>query len=230
VTEGDALATARKHWFRVADSVLRKPWSNDQLATLVRLMAYLNGRWAREGISSEDAGHAVISITDAMAITGKHRTDIARKSLECLADIASMSVQHRGDVVVILWHNYAEFQGMTSLKMPPPPPPPPPPPHTPIRRKNKSAATASPRASARSHFPDPLPEGFREKILRSVSNGHNLTAPQVDFAIASVRDWALAGGHKKSDWVATVRGAIARGWGLEGYSGPRKSALFPEDE
>lgn len=125
------MATARKRWFRVADAILRKSWTNDELAALVRLMAYLNGRWAREGIPSEDAGHHAISLTDAMTITGKRRPDAAIRMLERLATITSMSVEHRTDirqtsrecstdVCLISWPKYPVFQGMTSPKMPPP--------------------------------------------------------------------------------------------------------------
>jgi hypothetical protein len=108
------MATRRKRWFRVYDKVLRKQWSNDELATVVRLLAYLNGRWAREGVDNAEAGRAEISALDVMVISGKRRLDVARKSLERVSELAEMSLQHRGDVSVIIWHKFPELQGMVS--------------------------------------------------------------------------------------------------------------------
>ena len=110
------MATPRKRYFIVAEKVLNRQWSNDQLAGLVRLMAYLNARWASEGIDHDEAGYAEISKSDAMKITGKGRVDVAAKSLRSLADIAEMSVQRRGDVFVILWPNFPVFQGYGTRK------------------------------------------------------------------------------------------------------------------
>ena len=83
--------------------MLRKAWDNDLLASMVRLMAYLSDRWARERVPHDEAGRAEISISDLMTITGKRRADIARKSAERWREVGEMSVQHRGDVTVILW-------------------------------------------------------------------------------------------------------------------------------
>jgi hypothetical protein len=101
----------RKRYFKVAEKVLNREWSNDELAGLIRLMAYLNARWSSERIDDDEAGYAEICRSDVMKITGKRRADVAAKSLEHLANIASMSVQHRGDVAVILWPKFSEFQG-----------------------------------------------------------------------------------------------------------------------
>ena len=35
---GSYMATARKHWFRVMDSIGRDDLTNDELATMIRLM------------------------------------------------------------------------------------------------------------------------------------------------------------------------------------------------
>lgn len=77
---------------------------------IVRLMAFLNTRWARDGISDEEAGRCAISCIDVMAISGKRRADVARKSLRHLADVLSMSVEQQGDVTVIDWPKFATYQ------------------------------------------------------------------------------------------------------------------------
>lgn len=108
------MATRRKRYFKVADKVLRKAWSNDELASLVRLMAYLNQRWARDDIPHDEAGYAEIGINDLMTICGKRRPDVARTSAERWINVAEISVQHRGDVTVIFWPKFSEFQDFRS--------------------------------------------------------------------------------------------------------------------
>jgi len=108
------MATPRKHWFKVADQILREPWDNDTLACAVRLMAWLNQRWARDRPGDAERARAVISQTDIMAISGKRRADVALKSLQRLADVVSISVERRGDVVSISWPKYAKFQSSES--------------------------------------------------------------------------------------------------------------------
>lgn len=110
--------TARKRFFRVADSVLREPWDNDVLACAVRLMAYLNTRWARDQLDNEAAGSATVSIVDLMAITGKRRADVARKLAERLADVVSISIEHRGEVSLISWAKFPSFQKFDSRNGP----------------------------------------------------------------------------------------------------------------
>jgi hypothetical protein len=104
------VPTPRKRYFRVADKVLRKAWSNDELASLIRLMAYLNQRWARDNIAHDEAGHAEISIQDLMTITGRKRADYARLAASKWRAMAELTLQHRGDITVLLWPKFAEFQ------------------------------------------------------------------------------------------------------------------------
>ena len=102
--------TGRKRWFRVADKVGHKPWSNDQLAALIRLWAHMNTRWARDEIPHAEAGYCELINTDLMRITGKHRADVALKSARSLADVSEISVRHQNDITVIDWPNFPIFQ------------------------------------------------------------------------------------------------------------------------
>jgi hypothetical protein len=108
------VATPRKRYFRVADSILREPWDRDTKMNLVMLMAYLNTRWARDGIPDEEAGRALLCRADVAAITGRLRPDIALKSLRSLAEVVSMTIESRGDFTLIDWPKYAEFQEYAS--------------------------------------------------------------------------------------------------------------------
>lgn len=108
------MATPRKHYFRVADSVLREPWTDSQLATLVRLMAYLNQRWARDGLTSAQACRATLSPQDLMSITRSKRLDSARLRLRYAADNVSITTRYRDEYTDVQWPKYAEFQGLPS--------------------------------------------------------------------------------------------------------------------
>jgi len=111
------VATPRKRWFKVADSILREDWDDATLATAVRLMAWLNQRWRRDAIDHDQAGSAVIGAADAMAITRKMRPLVALKSLASLplaagwsSASASLDDDKRPTRVTLTWPKYADFQ------------------------------------------------------------------------------------------------------------------------
>jgi len=104
------LATPRKHWVKIASSLLREPWPDREKLTLVLLSCYLNDRWARDGLSPEQACEATLTRGDLAAITRANRIDIGRKRLESLRDFCSISLQPLGDLTKISWPKFAEFQ------------------------------------------------------------------------------------------------------------------------
>lgn len=110
--------TARKHWFKVPDSIAYEPWTNDQVAALIRLQAIMNTRWVRNGREPAERGKVELSRAEICLISGKHRRDIALKSLRSLAEVTSMSVRIQGEVVEIIWPKYAEFQQNETAKRP----------------------------------------------------------------------------------------------------------------
>jgi len=118
------MTTPRRRWFKAADSILIEPWPNDVLAAVMRLQAALNTRRARDGLDGAEAGRIALDPIAAMQVAGKRRPDVARTLLRRLADITSMSVRHRGDVTLIDWPKWAEFQGVGArdpdLRPPPP--------------------------------------------------------------------------------------------------------------
>jgi hypothetical protein len=181
------LATPRKHWFRVADSVLNEAWSNNELAALIRLMAYLNTRWARSGLGHDEACSAEIPTAAVMQITGRGRADIARSSLERLAILTGISVQCSPKVCLIEWPKWADFQELRSRKRPEiarESPCPHPHPQTHKKREEKkeseqSAADAAPRGGLQVSNPpppqkpplrDPSPEALEifDLLVRSI--------------------------------------------------------------
>ena len=119
------MATSRKHSFRVADSILREEWSAELTGQVVRLCAWLNQRWARDGLTGEQAGEAVIGAADAQLITGLRRPHLALQrlaSLPLVARLSSASVAlddaQRPTRALLKWSKYAEFQGLTAPSLP----------------------------------------------------------------------------------------------------------------
>jgi hypothetical protein len=216
------MATPRKHWFKVADSIRDESWSNDQLAFLIRLMAELNTRWARNGLPPDSAHSIELNSTDLMAISGKHRADVARKSAERLADIASISISHRGDITLISWPKYSEFQGLVPRELPESRPLRKTPPQD-ARRKTGRAPSAppAPRAprSAKSLCPDRLEPEARARILKWAGENHK-TTEQVAFGWQALKDWSRSKSESRTDWEAAFRNALRSGWVLEGYAPP----------
>lgn len=112
------MATPRKHWFKVADSIGDEDWDNDVLATLIRLQARLNTKWARNGLVGSEAGEITLSAGDAMAVT--HRTCFARALpvlRRCSAAVSLVCYEYRA-AVKILWPKWPEFQGLIARESP----------------------------------------------------------------------------------------------------------------
>ena len=201
------MATPRKAWFRVADSILNEGWPPHVVGMLTLFSAWLNTRWAREGLSAEDACRGRLPIAVVMLITGARRADIAKKRLGLLADVSGMSLTNDGEDLLFSWPKFAEFQGYRTLEKPLPPPPPPPPP----LQKSKSPATRGrKRRSPRPPFPA---DGLSAEQLAGLRDWARDKGYDLDFVVSKVediRDWAIGGGEHRADWLAVIRGAIRR--------------------
>lgn len=218
------MATARRKYFHVADSVADEPWSNDDLAALVRLMARMNTRWARNNLTPEEACRIRLGPTEVMAISGKRRADVAATSLRRLADVASMSVRLDGHIVEIEWPNFAEYQGFAARARP-------------QRRpsasvtasvtatasaeEKKAPATPTPSASrskGKSACPSELDPEAKERIRRWASE-NGVPVEHLGRAWAAFFDWAKSESKRKADWEAAFRNALRSGWVLPGRNG-----------
>lgn len=166
------MATPRKHWFRVADSVAHEPWSNDVCATFTRLLGHLNTRWARDGKSAADACSVTLSRATAMQLTGSGSLARARSILNALATHVTIVVNEQGTNTMVRWPKFAEFQRLKSesgdevetvaIAVTPPPQSAPAP--APARRKRErrtavsAEAAAPPTAIDPPAAPEPIPE------------------------------------------------------------------------
>lgn len=112
------MATPRKRWFKMADAVLREEWDDATFATVARLMAWLNQRYARDAIEPAEAGNARLWAEDAMAIT-RVRSSTSRAFSALVSRLKSADletlvihlVQRNGQTCCeILWPKFPEFQ------------------------------------------------------------------------------------------------------------------------
>ena len=112
------------------------------MATFVRLLAYLNTRWAREGRTLQDAPKAVLSQAATEMVTGCKSLARARRVLQELAVRVSLTVHEQGSDTEIHWPKFAKFQydrpgprdalgAQPPALLPPPHPHPHPHPHPP---------------------------------------------------------------------------------------------------
>lgn len=108
------MATARRHYFFVADAVGHKPWTDHQFAMFVRLAGHMHERWARDGLTPEQACECHLSTGQLRRITGRGHLDSARKSLVNLSEMLSISLRYEGETVVIQWPKFADFQMLAS--------------------------------------------------------------------------------------------------------------------
>lgn len=74
----------RRAYVRLPDRILREPWDDSTLADIVRLQAFLNTRWARDGLPASEAGKAFLGPQEMMLITRTTNVSRARKRLLAL--------------------------------------------------------------------------------------------------------------------------------------------------
>lgn len=209
------MATPRKHWFRVADSILREGWTDRSLATFVRLLAHLNQRWARDGLEPGEACNLWLSPQDCMSIAGlstprRGRDAVRRLPAECQLTAMRVTDERRGVAsgVRLIWPKYAEFQGLTAPKLPesrpraslsaPAPAP------APARREE-------PRAVARrSRAPDALEPEQQEALKAWCSSKHPDHLATLPALVEACLDHHRAKGTTHADWVATCRTWVRR--------------------
>ena len=111
------MSSRRKNWFKQPDSILRENWSRDQKLTVVLLAAYLNNRWARDGIEHDQAGKAEIALGDLVSITGLLRFSNAAKRLLSVSEEVSIKIVINTSTVSVDWPKFAEYQGYSTRSL-----------------------------------------------------------------------------------------------------------------
>lgn len=214
------MATPRKHWFRVADSIGDEDWDNDTLATLIRIQARLNTKWARNGLTGEEAGKITLTAGDAMAVT--HRTSFARalQVLRRCTAAVSLVIHEQRASVKLEWPKWPEFQGLIARESPESRPLRKTPPQD-ARRKTQEEIVEAP----------PAPAAARPKRQRSVTPKTPCPDQLEPEQLAGLRAWAIENGidpdslkgeweamrdhwqglaERRADWPATFRTWLRR--------------------
>ena len=106
------MATPRKKWVKVEDSIGRDDLSNDELATLIRLMTYLNTQWARDGLNGEAAARILLRPVDLMACTGSESLARARRIIDACSVKVELTVTRYSKNTEVFWPKYLVAQGL----------------------------------------------------------------------------------------------------------------------
>lgn len=105
------MATARKAWFRVSDTIVTDAWPRDLKLAWVLMLGMMNTRWARGGLTPEQACSPTFSLDEIRQITGKSRRDVAQRCLQRLADVVGdVEIIIEGDFYTIHAPKVAKFQ------------------------------------------------------------------------------------------------------------------------
>lgn len=206
------MATERRPYHRVADSTWSEPWGNDLLAFIARLQGAMHERWRTNRLSPGEASIIRLGKSDLCKVAGKRRLDVALKSARLAAEVVTMFVRLDGDVTVIEWPKWAEFQGLLS------------------EHGGKRAPSSSPSASsvqrpspeeekeqrlpakrgAKSECPDALSEPERFAIAAWCREKHPDLMGELGAIWDQVVIWARSHGHKRASWYATMQTFVMR--------------------
>jgi hypothetical protein len=72
---------------RISDLVLDEDWDDATLATVIRLLAWMRQRWARQGLSAEEASSGFLNAGDLARITRLARFDDALGRMAALQEV-----------------------------------------------------------------------------------------------------------------------------------------------
>ena len=237
------MATPRKHWFKVMDSIARDDLSNDEVATMIRLLGMLNTQWARDGLSGADAARITCRPADLMACTGSESLARARRIADALSVKVGLTVDRVGKQTIIFWPKCLELQGWDSPvsgNSKDSSPPRDSPSETKTKTKTKTETqegAASPPSRAKGKkvrkLPTPCPDHLSDDEVRRVSEWAPLQDPPISPkslgpAWARFVTWAHGKGERKKDWVAAFRNALLRGWVLDGVATGAESETSAE--
>lgn len=167
------MASDRRSYVRIADSVIREPWDDATLADLVRLAAFLNTRWARDRLLADEAGDAFLRPQEIMLVTNTTHPTRARQRLLRLPERSGALTLSVAEEVAcgvtgvrVRWPEFVEFQGYRDRDVPEPrgnlgakrPPP------HPQKQPHKKRSRAHARAQASEKALE-LSEHFAKRIL-----------------------------------------------------------------
>lgn len=176
---------------------------NDLLAAYVRL-----GVLAVERFAQKTGDSFQVHDRELGTIFQKHRADVARKSLQRLAEVSPMSAERRGDVWSITFPNFAKKQGFRGAGVPRKGPTPTPTPTHTHERENLSLPGCS-TGNPEELIPKPSrpwpPEVF--DACRDWVVGNGWSARTLNAGIEKFEEWIPLQHPRRTPeaWVAAFR-------------------------
>ena len=117
----------RRAYVIIPTQVLRESWDDSTLADVVRLQAWLTDRWARDKLTSKQAGEAFLDAQAMMAVTKTTNVTRARGRLLALRDrtggvtlSVEVASQGRFKGVIVKWPKFPKEQKMLDRDPPNP--------------------------------------------------------------------------------------------------------------
>ena len=221
---GSYMATARKHWFRVMDSIGRDDLTNDELATMIRLMGALNTQWARDGLNGPDAASITLRSADLQALTGCLSLARARRTIVQLATKVTLTVDEQSTNTQIKWPKWLELQNLAAptegkprealaRELPPP---------QDARRKTQDARQKKERTPKKPSglCPSELPEPQSSQAIKW-AEARGTPLAELEFRWGRVCRWSEQKPTVKrtaAGWYSTLQNWVESGWGGE-FSG-----------
>lgn len=108
------MATPRRGWYKQPTSISREGWPRDVIATAVLLQAFMIDRWARDGLSADQACRVLLTAADLHHITGRSQRAHASRALRALGARVSLAIRTDGELTEIYWPKFSEVQGLAS--------------------------------------------------------------------------------------------------------------------
>ncbi len=195
--------------------------------------------WCRLGIAAierfaDRTGDSfVLHESELLTLTGKKRSDSARRVLHYLATSSPVSFEYCDSIYRIHFPNLAEKHGFkqqngmgtgpyadadadADASSPP---------MVPLRpRRSDKPGPRKPAGERGTLFPEAGLSEEQKRQLAASPSLSDITPAQFRHACQIVADWSHANGKRRIDWVKATRNAIARGWALEGMPGVPKFA------
>lgn len=199
----------------MADKIIRERWSNDHLALAIRLLGYLNARWARDGLTPSESCQALIGPAMLAELAGCQSLVRARSILSGLAARSSLTFDAFGADTRVVWAKYAEYQGLTARELPESRPGISPSASAPASRPRKTHTQEEKKeptraVARRSRAPDTLEPDQQEALKAWCSAKHPDHLATLPALIEACLDHHRAKGTTHADWVATCRTWVRR--------------------
>lgn len=209
------MATPRSPYVCIADSLLDEPWPAEIKLAMVQLSCHIHARWRSDRRLTLEAAcidHPV-GRADLMKIMSTLRLDSARRRLNVMGHVVSMSSRREGDVEWISWPKWAEYNRTLSRSAGARRPI-----KSPVRGPSASASASEEKRRARSASrqartaaPEALDPAGVERIRGWFSDVVPGRLAECDSLIEEALGYLRTQGKTSADWPLSVLGNIRNG-------------------